>query len=132
MKVNDFNKKFAIKDGKIVNKSKSSKFNNIKVDIDGHTFDSKKEAEFYGQLKIKKNAGLIKDFQMQVRYDIIVNSIMIGKYFLDFLIENNDGSIEYIDINGKDSNTNKFIKTGVFALKKRLVEAIYGINISMV
>jgi hypothetical protein len=132
MKVNDFNKKFAIKDGKIVNKSKSSKFNNIKVDIDGHTFDSKKEAEFYGQLKIKKNAGLIKDFQMQVRYDIIVNSIMIGKYFLDFLIENNDGSIEYIDIKGKDSNTNKFIKTGVFALKKRLVEAIYGINISMV
>jgi hypothetical protein len=132
MKVNDFNKKFAIKDGKIVNKSKSSKFNNIKVDIDGHTFDSKKEAEFYGQLKIKKNAGLIKDFQMQVRYDIIVNSIMIGKYFLDFLVENNDGSIEYIDIKGKDSKTNKFIKTGVFALKKRLVEAIYGINISMV
>ena len=82
MKVNDFNKKFAIKDGKIVTKSKSSKFNNVKVDIDGHTFDSKKEAEFYGQLKIKKNAGLIKDFQMQVRYDIIVNSIMIGKYFL--------------------------------------------------
>jgi len=132
MKVNDFNKKFAIKDGKIVNKSKSSKFNNVKVDIDGHNFDSKKEAEFYGQLKIKKNAGLIKDFQMQVRYDIIVNSIMIGKYFLDFLIENNDGSIEYIDIKGKDSKTNKFIKTGVFALKKRLVEAIYGINISMV
>jgi hypothetical protein len=132
MKVNDFNKKFAIKDGKIVTKSKSSKFNNVKVDIDGHTFDSKKEAEFYGQLKIKKNAGLIKDFQMQVRYDIIVNSIMIGKYFLDFLVENNDGSIEYIDIKGKDSKTNKFIKTGVFALKKRLVEAIYGINISMV
>lgn len=132
MKVNDFNKKFVIKDGKIVTKSKSSKFNNVKVDIDGHTFDSKKEAEFYGQLKIKKNAGLIKDFQMQVRYDIIVNSIMIGKYFLDFLVENNDGSIEYIDIKGKDSKTNKFIKTGVFALKKRLVEAIYGINISMV
>lgn len=132
MKVNDFNKKFAIKDGKIVTKSKSSKFNNVKVDIDGHNFDSKKEAEFYGQLKIKKNAGLIKDFQMQVRYDIIVNRIMIGKYFLDFLVENNDGSIEYIDIKGKDSKTNKFIKTGVFALKKRLVEAIYGINISMV
>jgi len=132
MKLDDFNKKFSIKDGKIVKKSKSSKFNNVKVEIDGHTFDSKKEAEFYGQLKLKKNAGLIKDFQMQVQYDIIVNQIKIAKYFLDFLVENNDGSIEYIDIKGKDSKTNKFIKTGVFALKKRLVEAIYGINISMV
>jgi hypothetical protein len=132
MKLDDFNKKFSIKDGKIVKKSKSSKFNNIKVEIDGHTFDSKKEAEYYGQLKIKKNAGLIKDFKMQVRYDIIVNNIMIAKYFLDFLVEYNDGKIEYVDIKGKDAKSNKFIKTGVFALKKRLVEAIYGINISMV
>jgi hypothetical protein len=51
---------------------------------------------------------------------------------LDFLVENNDGSFDYIDIKGKDTKTNKFVKTGVFALKKRLVEAIYGIKISMV
>jgi len=38
----------------------------------------------------------------------------------------------YIDIKGKDKKSNKFIKTGVFALKKRLVEAIYNIKIKMV
>jgi hypothetical protein len=117
---------------KLVNKTKSSKFNNVKSEIDGYKFDSKKESEFYGSLKIKKQAGLIKSFKMQVPYEIIVNNIRIANYFLDFLVENNDGTIEYIDIKGKDKKTNKFIKTGVFALKKRLVEAIYGIKISMI
>ena len=132
MDVNEFRKKFSLKDGKVVNKTKSSKFNNVKSEIDGHTFDSNKEAEFYGSLKIKKNAGLIKDFNMQVQYDILVNNIHIAYYYLDFKIENNDGSFEYIDIKGKDKKSNKFIKTGVFALKKRLVEAIYHIKITMV
>jgi hypothetical protein len=132
MNVEDFKKKFSLKDGKIVNKSKSSKFGNVKVEIDGHKFDSRKESEFYGSLKIKKQAGLIKNFKMQVPYNIVVNNIHIANYFLDFEVENNDGTIEYIDIKGKDKKTNKFIKTGVFALKKRLVEAIYGIKISMI
>ena len=132
MNVDDFKKKFSLKDGKVVKKTKSSKFNNVKVEIDGHTFDSIKEGEFYGSLKIKKKAGLIKDFKIQVQYDIMVNNIHIAYYYLDFLIENNDGSFEYIDIKGKDSKTKKFIKTGVFALKKRLLEAIYGIKISMI
>ena len=132
MDVNEFKKKFSLKDGKVVNKTKSSKFNNVKSEIDGHNFDSNKEAEFYGSLKIKKNAGLIKDFSMQVQYDILVNNIHIAYYYLDFKIENNDGSFEYIDIKGKDKKSNKFIKTGVFALKKRLVEAIYQIKITMV
>jgi hypothetical protein len=132
MNVEDFKKKFSLKDGKIVNKSKSSKFGNVKVEIDGYKFDSRKESEFYGSLKIKKQAGLIKDFKMQVPYNIVVNNIHIANYFLDFEVENNDGTIEYIDIKGKDKKTNKFIKTGVFALKKRLVEAIYGIKISMI
>ena len=132
MDVNDFKKKFSLKDGKVLNKNKSSKFNNIKSEIDGYNFDSIKEAEFYGSLKIKKNAGLIKDFKMQVQYDILVNNIHIAYYYLDFHIENNDGSFEYIDIKGKDKKSNKFIKTGVFALKKRLVEAIYNIKITMI
>ena len=132
MDVNEFKKKFSLKGGKVVNKTKSSKFNNVKVEIDGHIFDSIKEGEFYGNLTIKKNAGLIIDFRSQVKYDIVVNGIHIAYYYLDFEVQNNDGSFEHIDIKGKDKKTNKFIKTGVFALKKRLVEAIYNIKIIMV
>jgi hypothetical protein len=116
---------------KLLKKTKVSKFNNVKSEIDGHKFDSKKESEFYGSLKIKKQAGLIKDFKMQVQYDIVVNNIHIAYYYLDFEIENNDGSFEYIDIKGKDIKSNKFIKTSVFAIKKRLVEAIYHIKITI-
>ena len=131
MDVNEFKDKFSLKYGRVVNKTKSSKFNNRKSLIDGHTFDSIKESEFYGSLKLKKQAGLIKDFQMQVQYNIIVNNIHIAYYYLDFLIENNDGSFEYIDIKGKDKKSNKFIKTSVFAIKKRLVEALYHIKITI-
>jgi hypothetical protein len=132
MNVNDFNKKFSVKSGKVVSKSKSNKFNNVKIEIDGYKFDSIKEGNYYGQLKIRKQTGLIKDFKLQVKYDIVVNNIHIAKYFLDFLIEHNDGSFEYIDIKGKDYKSQKFIKTSVFALKKKLIEAIYGIQISMI
>lgn len=132
MNVDDFKKKYSLKGGKVINKKPKSKFNNVKMEIDGYIFDSKKEAEFYGTLKLQKQAGLIKDFQMQVKYDIVVNTIHIANYFLDFLVVNLDDSIDYIDIKGKDAKTNKFIKTGVFALKKKLVEAIYKINISMI
>lgn len=132
MNIEDFKKKFEVSRGKIINKKTSSKFNNIKVEIDGHFFDSKKESEFYGVLKLKKQAGIIKDFKMQVKYDINVNKIHIANYFLDFLVFNTDNSIEYIDIKGKSKKTNKFIKTSVFSLKKRLVEAIYNIKIKMI
>jgi hypothetical protein len=75
MDVNEFKKKFSLKDGKVLNKSKSSKFNNVKSEIDGHTFDSKKEAEFYGSLKIKKNAGLIKDFKLKTMM-VLLNTLI--------------------------------------------------------
>ena len=75
---------------------------------------------------------MIIDFKSQVKYDIVVNGIHIAYYYLDFEVKNNDGSFEHIDIKGKDKKTNKFIKTSVFALKKRLVEAIYNIKITMV
>jgi hypothetical protein len=48
MNINEFNKNYSLKDGKVTNKTKSSKFNNVKVCIDGHIFDSIKEGEFYG------------------------------------------------------------------------------------
>ena len=69
---------------------------------------------------------------MQVCYEIKINDIHIANYFLDFLVEYLDNTYDYIDIKGKDKVSNKWIKTDVFKLKKKLVEAIYGINIKMI
>ena len=100
--------------------------------MDGITFHSRKVANFYSDLLIKKNAKLITDFERQVKYDIRVNDIHIAKYFLDFKVINLDGSINYYDVKGKDKVSGKWITTDVFALKKKLVEAIYGIKIEKI
>ena len=105
---------------------------NQKVEVDGISFHSRKEANFYSDLLIKKNAKLITDFERQVQYDIRVNDIHIAKYFLDFKVINLDGSINYYDVKGKDKVSGKWITTDVFALKKKLVEAIYGIKIEKI
>ena len=45
---------------------RKNKFNAKKVVEDGITFDSKREAERYGQLKLMERAGLISDLKLQV------------------------------------------------------------------
>ena len=119
MDIDEFRKKFFVKDGKLVGRNKN-KYRNNKV------------AKFYSDLVIKKKANLIADFERQVQYDIRVNNIHIAKYFLDFKVINLDGSINYYDVKGKDKISGKWITTDVFALKKKLVEAIYGIKIEKI
>jgi hypothetical protein len=131
MDIDEFRKKFFVDDGKVVSRKKN-KYRNQKVELDGITFHSRKEANFYSDLLIKKNAKLITDFERQVQYDIRVNDIHIAKYFLDFKVINLDGSINYYDVKGKDKVSGKWITTDVFALKKKLVEAIYGIKIEKI
>lgn len=131
MDIDEFRKKFFVKDGKLVGRNKN-KYRNNKVEVDGITFHSQKEAKFYSDLVIKKKANLIADFERQVQYDIRVNNIHIAKYFLDFKVINLDGSINYYDVKGKDKISGKWITTDVFALKKKLVEAIYGIKIEKI
>jgi hypothetical protein len=131
MDIDEFRKKFFVDDGKVVSRKKN-KYRNQKVEVDGISFHSRKEANFYSDLLIKKNAKLITDFERQVQYDIRVNDIHIAKYFLDFKVINLDGSINYYDVKGKDKVSGKWITTDVFALKKKLVEAIYGIKIEKI
>ncbi len=124
---------FTIKDGKIVKDiAKKSKYGNSKIEIDGFIFDSTKEGNEYSKLKLLKKSGEIKDFEIQVKFDIRINEIHIANYFLDFLVINNDGSKEYIDVKGQDKKTKKWITTDVFQLKKKLVEAIYKIKIKII
>lgn len=47
------------------------KYNNRKIIVDGITFDSKKEATRYKELKTLERAGIIQDLQRQVKYVLI-------------------------------------------------------------
>ena len=45
-----------------------SKYNATKTVIDGITFDSKKEAQRYAELKLLERAGIITELQLQPTY----------------------------------------------------------------
>jgi hypothetical protein len=102
----------------------TSKYKNVKVKIGELTFDSKKEAGYYGILRLKEKAKLIDRFEMQVRYDIVVNNIQIGFYKADFVTYKNGKAFEVIDVKSEMTK-----KLPVYRLKKKLVKALYGFDI---
>lgn len=100
-----------------------SKYGAIKTVVDGITFASKKEAAHYCELKLAERAGEIKNLQLQPKFPIIMNGKKVGNYIADFSYLDG-GRIIVVDVKG--------FKTPVYRLKKRLVEAQYGITISEV
>jgi len=45
-----------------------SKYRHRKVDVDGPVFDSQREAAYYGVLKLREQAGEIRDLKLQPTY----------------------------------------------------------------
>ncbi len=107
--------------------ARSSKYNNKITERDGFKFHSKKEADYYSELLLKKKAGAIKDFTMQGRFSLI--PALKGKernyrekyYLADFIVTNNDGSVDVIDTKGK--------RTKEYQIKKHLMYQIHKIEI---
>ncbi|KAB8139283.1 DUF1064 domain-containing protein [Gracilibacillus oryzae] len=106
-----------------------SKYGNRKTKVDGHTFDSKLEAKYYGELLLRKKAGEIKSFKLQPRYELQPTykkdnkTVRKIEYVADFLIEYADGSIEVVDIKGHI--------TKEFALKRKIFEFQHDLKLSV-
>lgn len=102
-----------------------NKYRNKKVVIDGITFDSKKEAYRYGILKLNQAAGLIRNLKLQVSFPITINNVHICDYRADFTYDKPvlDGESQFVaeDVKG--------IKTPEYKLKKKLMLAVYQIQI---
>jgi len=80
--------------------------------------DSKFEASIARDLELLKKAGEIKDFQEQVKIPLVVNNYIICNYYIDFVIEHNDGTTEYREAKG--------LAMPVWKLKWKLFEALYA------
>lgn len=50
-----------------------TKYNATKVTIDGITFDSRREAKRYQELKLLERAGEIRDLELQKEFELIPN-----------------------------------------------------------
>ena len=97
--------------------NKIKKLRAVKTSVDGHTFDSKKEADYYCELKTRLQAGDIKGFCLQSTF-ILAPGL---KYKADFVVFNNDGTSEVIDVKG--------FKTKEYITKKKVFEDKYNLKI---
>lgn len=91
---------------------KPNKYHNQKIDIDGHTFDSKAEAARYRELQIMKRCGAIKSFNIQPSF-VLTAGI---RYRPDFIIW--DGNKAWVeDVKGAE--------TKEFKIKEKLFRSLY-------
>ena len=123
--------------------AKKSKYGANKTEVDGITFDSRKEARRYAQLKLMERAGAISDLQLQVKFILIPaqrepdktgkrGGVIKGKtierecsYIADFVyIDTSTGKTVIEDAKG--------MKTEVYKIKKKLMLYVYGVQIKEV
>ena len=100
---------------------KRNKYGAVKTKADGVMFDSKKEAARYNQLKLLLDADKISNLSRQPVFPIIINGVKCGKYIADFSYLTEDGILKIEDTKG--------MRTAVYKLKKRIIEAMYSIEI---
>ena len=94
-----------------------SKFHAVICEADGIKFSSKKERRRYLELMALQHSGDVKYFLMQVPFRLPGNT----KYLLDFLVFWADGIVTHEDVKG--------MKTAMFVMKKKQVEALYPVRI---
>lgn len=108
-----------------------SKFGAVRTEVDGHKFASKKESVVYTGLVLMQKAGKITDLKLQPRIKLAANGVHICDYVGDFFFIPREPMYEvkafvpiYMDVKG--------FKTPIYKLKKKLVLALTGIQITEV
>jgi hypothetical protein len=124
--------------------NKNNKYSNQKVTIDGETFDSKREAKRYCELKLLLKAKEIRDLKMQVKYLLIPAQYETYERYGKKGQRLKDGQrllekeCAYIaDFVYHDAHTGELIvedtkgmKTKDYIIKRKLMLKEYGIKIS--
>lgn len=96
-----------------------SKYSAVRTEVDGITFDSRREAVVYSGLKLGMLAGTVLWFCRQPRF--IIEG---GEYRPDFIAMFSNGIVEIIDAKG--------FRTPTYKQKKRQMKQRYGIEIKEV
>ena len=110
---------------------KANKYKAEKVTMYGETFDSRKEARRYSELKLMERGGLISDLRRQVKYELIPSQKgPDGKtierpvsYIADFVYTEN--GLQVVE-------DTKGMKTKEYIIKRKLMLYIHGIKIKEV
>ncbi len=118
----EYDKLYGQQSNKII-KCKKSKYNAVKTEVDGITFDSKKEATYWAKIRLLKKSGEVVSIYPQPEFILQEGYVKNGKkirpiiYRADFLVVYKDGHEELIDCKG--------VKTKGYRLKKKLFHYKY-------
>jgi hypothetical protein len=113
-------KKYSAKSPKNIPRNK---YGNKKATIDNIVFDSKKEAGRYLELRALGLVGQITGLELQKEFVFEVEGTKVASYFADFVYKR-DGIIVVEDVKSKATR-----KLSTYRLKKKLMKAIYDIDI---
>lgn len=106
-------------------KQSRNKFNARKTIVDGIVFHSAAEANRYKILKLLEKSGRIVNLKLQEPFVFKLHGKKIFTYFADFVYVDMDKGVNVIeDVKG--------MRTPLYKLKKKLIEAYYGIKITEV
>jgi hypothetical protein len=98
------------------------KYGATAVTIDGIRFASKKEGKRYAELKLLAKAGEINGLEIQPALPVqSPNGTLIFTYKADFSYWTKGGQRVIEDVKG--------VRTPVYLLKKKIIEALYGFEI---
>jgi Protein of unknown function (DUF1064) len=103
-------------------KPRRHKYNAKRTTVDGQTFDSQHEAQWFCQLRIRERLGEIRHLRRQVRYPLIVNGVRVAYYQADAVYEErcNGRWIEVIaDCKSEATRQNR-----VYRLKRKIMAAL--------
>ena len=103
---------------------KGNKYNAKRTLVDGITFDSKLEADYYVKLKGRRECGVVKWFIRQVPFGLPGGITWRADFLVVWSQYVGDQDVEVIDCKG--------VMTDVARIKIAQVEALYGITVKIV
>lgn len=105
---------------------KKRKYRNTPVVVDNIRFDSKREAAYYGELKLREKAGEVGGVELQRRFALIgADGTLITIYVADFcFFDHVADRFRCVDVKG--------YVTREFTIKRRLMKSLLGIDVEVV
>ena len=109
-------------ESKEVKPMRASKYNAVKTEVDGITFASKREGNRFLELKMLLRSGIISDLELQKKFELRVNGVLICSYLADFV---------YLDQSGRQvvEDSKGGVRTPVYSIKAKLMIACHGLRI---
>jgi len=106
---------------------KKNKYGAQKTELDGFVFDSKKESREWAKFCRMEAAGMISNLKRQTSLDFYVKGKKMFTYKPDMEYDSPDGVHHYVDVKSEIT-----AKNPTFRLKRKIIEAEYGITIEII